>query len=247
MAAIELEKVTRIYEGGASEVRALRGIDLTLDAGSATAIVGPSGSGKSTLLHICGALDSPTAGIVRVLGVDLTRADDATLTRFRRDHLGFIFQFFHLLPTLSALENVMVPARLARVGASDSRSRAERLLHRVGLASRITHRPAELSGGERQRVAIARSLVLEPEIVLADEPTGNLDHETGSSVLELLLELAHEQGRTVLIVTHDLEVAAKCDRIVTLRDGRIEAAGPVAPGVGGAAESSSSAREEVVR
>ena len=247
MAAIELEKVTRIYEGGASEVRALRGIDLALDAGSATAIVGPSGSGKSTLLHICGALDSPTSGIVRVLGVDLTRADDATLTRFRRDHLGFIFQFFHLLPTLSALENVMVPARLARVGAADSRSRAERLLHRVGLSSRITHRPAELSGGERQRVAIARSLVLEPEIVLADEPTGNLDHETGSSVLELLLELAHEQGRTVLIVSHDLEVAAKCDRIVTLRDGRIEAAGPVAHGVGGAAESSSSAREEVVR
>jgi putative ABC transport system ATP-binding protein len=222
MAAIELERVTRVYDGGPSEVRALRGVDLVLRSGSATAIVGPSGSGKSTLLHICGALDSPTSGKVSVLDTDLTRADDRTLTLFRRDHLGFIFQFFHLLPTLSALENVMIPARLARVAAPESLGRAMRLLDRVGLSARTDHRPAELSGGERQRVAIARSLVLEPEIVLADEPTGNLDHETGSSVLSLLLELAHEQGRTVLIVTHDMEVARACDRIVTLRDGLIE-------------------------
>jgi putative ABC transport system ATP-binding protein len=222
MAAIELEGVTRIYDGGAQEVRALRGVDLSLEAGSATAIVGPSGSGKSTLLHICGALDSPTSGTVSVLGTDLTRAEDRILTRFRRDHLGFIFQFFHLLPTLDAIENVMIPARLARVSAGEARARARRLLDRVGLAERLRHRPSELSGGERQRVAIARSLILEPQIVLADEPTGNLDHETGASVLGLLLELAHEQGRTVLIVTHDLEVAAKCDRIVMLRDGCIE-------------------------
>jgi putative ABC transport system ATP-binding protein len=222
MAAIELEHVTRVYDGGVQEVRALRGIDLALDAGSATAIVGPSGSGKSTLLHICGALDTPTAGTVTVLGTDLTRAEDRTLTLFRRDHLGFIFQFFHLLPTLDALENVMIPARLARVSAPEARARAVRLLERVGLAERARHRPSELSGGERQRVAIARSLILDPEIVLADEPTGNLDHETGASVLGLLLELAHERGRTVLIVTHDQEVAAKCDRLVMLRDGQIE-------------------------
>jgi putative ABC transport system ATP-binding protein len=222
MSAIELERVTRTYDGGAQEVRALRGIDLALDPGSATAIVGPSGSGKSTLLHICGALDTPTSGQVRVLGTELTQADDRTLTRFRRDHLGFIFQFFHLLPTLDALENVMIPARMARVGAAESRTRAQHLLDRVGLGARTRHRPSELSGGERQRVAIARSLILQPQIILADEPTGNLDHETGASVLGLLLELAHEQGRTVLIVTHDPEVAAACDRIVRLRDGIIE-------------------------
>ncbi|MBI2566927.1 MAG: ABC transporter ATP-binding protein [Candidatus Schekmanbacteria bacterium] len=222
MAAIELQNVTRVYDRGASEVRALRGVELTLEAGSATAVVGPSGSGKSTLLHICGALDTPTSGTVRVLGTDLSRAGDEVLTRFRRDHLGFIFQFFHLLPTLSALENVMIPARMARVSSSECRSRAQGLLERVGLKARLGHPPAKLSGGERQRVAIARSLILEPQVVLADEPTGNLDHETGASVLTLLLDLAHQQGRTVMIVTHDMEVAAACDRIVTLRDGRID-------------------------
>jgi putative ABC transport system ATP-binding protein len=233
MAAIELEGVTRVYGGGAAEVRALRGIDLSLEAGSATAVIGPSGSGKSTLLHVCGALDTPTAGTVRVLGTDLTRADDRTLTRFRRDHLGFIFQFFHLLPTLSALENVCVPARLARRSAAAVRTRAEGLLSRVGLAGRLRHRPGELSGGERQRVAIARALILDPQIVLADEPTGNLDHETGSAVLDLLLELAHERGRTVLIVTHDAEVARRCDRRVAMRDGLIEPAAAAAARAGG--------------
>ena len=221
MGSIDLANVARVYETGASAVQALRGVSLSLQAGTATAVVGPSGSGKSTLLHLCGALDQPTTGTVHVLGTDLTRADDKTLTRFRRQHLGVIFQFFHLLPTLSALENVMLPARLARVGRKEVNDRAVGLLGRVGLGERLTHRPQELSGGERQRVAIARALVLDPEIILADEPTGNLDHATGASVLQLLLELAHERSRTVLIVTHDPEVAAKCDRTVTLRDGAL--------------------------
>jgi ABC-type lipoprotein export system ATPase subunit len=185
--------------------------------------MGPSGSGKSTLLHICGALDLPTAGRVTVLGEDLTRATDAVLTTFRRRHLGFIFQSFHLLPTLSALENVLVPARLARAPRRESQVHAAALLERVGLSGRLSHRPSQLSGGERQRVAIARALVLGPEVVLADEPTGNLDHEIGGAVLRLLLDLAHEERRTVLIVTHDPEVAQACDRTVRLRDGRLEA------------------------
>ena len=195
---------------------------MAIDAGSATAIVGPSGSGKSTLLHVCGALDVATAGEVRVLGESLGRASDAVLTSFRRRHLGFIFQSFHLLPTLSALENVLIPARLARAPKAATLERAEALLARVGLQERARHRPSELSGGERQRVAIARALILEPQVILADEPTGNLDQEIGGAVLQLLLELAHEQGRTVMVVTHDPEVAAACDRTVKLRDGRIE-------------------------
>ncbi|MBI3180461.1 MAG: ABC transporter ATP-binding protein, partial [Deltaproteobacteria bacterium] len=166
--SIELADVTRVYAVGAAKVEALRGVTLRLAAGTATAVVGPSGSGKSTLLHICGALDRATSGTVRVLGTELTRADDRTLTRFRRHHLGFIFQFFHLLPTLTAVENVMVPARLARVGRKEARQRAGELLAGVGLAHRLRHRPTELSGGDCQRVAIARSLVLDPEIILAD-------------------------------------------------------------------------------
>ncbi|MBI5511955.1 MAG: ABC transporter ATP-binding protein [Deltaproteobacteria bacterium] len=219
--SIALTEVRRVYDAGARRVEALRGVTLTLRAGTATAIVGPSGSGKSTLLHICGALDRPTAGEVVVLGTNLTTASDATLTRFRRDHLGFIFQFFHLLPTLSALENVMLPARLARRGARAAETLATTLLARVGLADRVQHRPAQLSGGERQRVAIARALVLDPAIILADEPTGNLDRATGGQVLSLLFALAHERQRTVFIVTHDPEVARLCDRTVTLRDGQV--------------------------
>jgi putative ABC transport system ATP-binding protein len=219
--SIKLRDVTRVYESGIGRVDALRGVTLNLQAGQATAIVGPSGSGKSTLLHLCGALDSPTSGTVEVLDQDLSKADDTTLTRFRRDHLGFIFQFFHLLPTLSALENVMLPARLARQPRAVAEERARALLGRVGLGERLQHRPAELSGGERQRVAIARALVLDPKVILADEPTGNLDHATGSQVMSLLLELAHERDRTVFIVTHDQEVARACDRIVTLRDGAV--------------------------
>lgn len=221
--SIELAEVNRIYSMGASRVHAVRNLNLALTAGTATAVVGPSGSGKSTLLHLCGALDRPTSGCVRVLDTDLTEADDRTLTRFRRHHIGFIFQFFHLLPTLSALENIMLPARLARVARKEAFARGNDLLSRVGLANRAQHRPSELSGGERQRVAIARALILDPEVVLADEPTGNLDRHTGATVLDLLLQLAHERRRTILLVTHDLEVAARCDRQVTLRDGELAA------------------------
>jgi putative ABC transport system ATP-binding protein len=221
MSSIELNEVVRTYETGAASVQALKGVDLELREGTATAIVGPSGSGKSTLLHICGALDRPSTGRVRVLGTDLTTADDRTLTLFRREHLGFIFQFFHLLPTLSAFENTVLPARLARASRADKDAKAKALLERVGLGGRLEHRPAEMSGGERQRVALARALVLDPEIILADEPTGNLDGATGAAVLQLLLELAHAEKRTVLIVTHNPEVAEACDRTITLRDGRI--------------------------
>ena len=219
---IQIEDVTRAYEVGSTNVWALRGLSLQVETASATAIVGPSGSGKSTLLHICGALDRPTSGRVKVLGEDLSTANDQILTGFRRRHLGFIFQAFHLLPTLSALENVLIPARLARVSRAESDQRARELLERVGLADRLQHRPAELSGGERQRVAIARALILDPQVVLADEPTGNLDHEIGGAVLELLLDLAHHQKRTVVVVTHDPEVAIACDRTIRLRDGKIE-------------------------
>ena len=221
MASIALKDVTRVYDSGARRVEALRGVTLALNAGTVTAIVGPSGSGKSTLLHICGALDQPTQGSVTVLDTDLSHADDRTLTRFRREHLGFIFQFFHLLPTLSALENVMLPARLARRGRRLAEAQASALLERVGLSTRVEHRPSELSGGERQRVAIARALVLDPAIILADEPTGNLDHDTGQQVLQLLFDLAHERQRTVFIVTHDQEVARACDQTIALRDGRV--------------------------
>ena len=221
--SLRLEAVHRTYEMGRASVHALRDVSLAVEEGTAVAVVGPSGSGKSTLLHICGALDLPTSGTVSVLGEDLSRASDATRTRFRREHLGFIFQAFHLLPTLTARENVLIPARLARMGRAEAERRAVELLERVGLADRVRHRPSELSGGERQRVAIARALILDPRIILADEPTGNLDHEMGGAVLDLLMDLAHGQGRTVVIVTHDLEVAQSCDRQIRLRDGRIQA------------------------
>ncbi len=223
-ASLTLSAVNRVYTSGANVVHALRDVDLQLDAGTTTAVVGPSGSGKSTLLHICGALDLPSSGTIHVLGRNLTKATDQELTQFRRDHLGFIFQFFHLLPTLSALENVLLPARLAHRPRHESEKHARSLLERVGLTERLHHRPATLSGGERQRVAIARSLILDPQIILADEPTGNLDHTTGRLILQLLLDLAHERQRTILIVTHDLEVARACDRTVTLRDGKLTAA-----------------------
>ena len=225
MTAILLTNVERTYRIGEAQVEALRGVSMQLEPGSSTAVVGPSGSGKSTLLHLCGALDRATGGEVRVLDQDLAAADDKTLTRFRQHHIGFVFQFFHLFPTLTAQENVALPARMAKLGSAEANERATVLLEQLGMSARSKHLPDELSGGERQRVAIARALVMRPQILLADEPTGNLDHDTGRRIMDILLELTQGGDRTLLVVTHDDEVARRCDRVITLRDGLISDAG----------------------
>ena len=219
--AIETHDLHMHYGEGDTEVRALDGVDLVVHPGEMVSIMGPSGSGKSTLLHIIGALESPTSGTVAVDGRHLEGLDDKELTRLRRDHIGFVFQFFNLLPSLTAEENVTLPAVIAKHHEPAMRERARALLDRVGLADRIDHRPAELSGGQQQRVSIARALLLSPELVLADEPTGNLDSKAGRDVLESLRELNEEEGHTIVMVTHDPTAAAAADRIVFLRDGSI--------------------------
>jgi putative ABC transport system ATP-binding protein len=217
---IELKDVRRTYGQGAGAVQALKGITLSIEAGSLTAIVGPSGSGKSTLLNLLGALDTPSSGQVVVAGQDLNRLDDDGRTKLRRDKIGFVFQFFNLLPTLSALENVLLPAKLAGRSGRDLEARATELLTRVGLGGRIHHRPDQLSGGEMQRVAISRSLIMDPPVLLADEPTGNLDSKTGREVMALLRG-AVDQKRTVILVTHDPRMARIADRVLTIRDGEL--------------------------
>jgi putative ABC transport system ATP-binding protein len=229
-AVVELVDVTKSYagnhEGGgdasAARVDALRGVSLRIEPGELVAIVGPSGSGKSTLLNLIGALDRATSGVVRIHGKDLSRLDDDAVTRLRRDEIGFVFQFFNLLPTLTALENVMLPALLAGKKPRDVRAKAQAQLEAVGLEKRAAHRPDQLSGGEMQRVAIARALVSDPPLVLADEPTGNLDTKTGQGVLSLLVG-AKSEKRTVVLVTHDPAVAARADRVISIRDGSVEA------------------------
>ncbi len=207
---------------GQERVRALDGLNLTLAGGQFVSIVGPSGAGKSTLLHILGALDTPTSGTISVGGVDLTTLDDDAASAFRRTRVGFVFQFFNLVPTLSAWENVALPRLLDNKSLRHAKPRAVELLDRVGLGSRVDHRPSELSGGQMQRVAIARSLIMEPSILLADEPTGNLDSKTGDDVLELLGEVAHDEpDRLVVMVTHDAHAAAVADQTITVRDGKI--------------------------
>ena len=218
--AIEAADVTKVYRMGEASVHALRGVDLTVDDGEILAIMGPSGSGKSTLMAILGCLDTPTDGRYLLAGRDVSRLSDRELAAVRRLQIGFVFQTFNLLPRATALENVELP--LLYAGAPGRRKRAQAALEAVGLADRVKHRPAELSGGERQRVAIARALVNEPAIVLADEPTGNLDSKTGEEVLQILAELHAERGLTLIIVTHDAQVAARTERIVHLRDGRVE-------------------------
>src|SRR4051795_13536653 len=226
--AVRVEGLTKTFGAGTTEVRALRGVDLDVPRGQLLAIMGPSGSGKSTLLHILGALDAPTAGTIEVAGQVYEGLDDAGLTRLRRDRIGFVFQFFNLLPSLTAAENVLLPALIARRRERGLRERALDLLDRVGIADRAEHLPSELSGGQQQRVSIARALLLEPELVLADEPTGNLDRRSGREVLGVLRELSRAEGRTILMVTHDPAAAAVADRVVFLRDGRH--AGEVAGG-----------------
>jgi len=224
--------LTRRYKMGDAFVDALRGVDLTIARGEFVALVGPSGSGKSTVLNLIGGLDRPTSGQVWINGIELSVSDERTLTRHRRQHVGFVFQSFNLLPRLTAEENVALPLMFSGVPEKERRARARALLERVGLGPRLTHRPTQLSGGEQQRVAIARALVGQPALLLADEPTGNLDTATGAEIMALLKELNQDQrsarspdrhrGLTLLVVTHDPEVATFADRIVKLRDGQVE-------------------------
>ena len=219
--AIKLVDICRQYHLGSTEVNALNHIDLTINQGEFVALVGPSGSGKSTLLNLLGGLDRPTSGQISVQGLSIHDASEEELTAHRRHNVGFVFQTFNLLPTLTALENVALPLMLSGVALVERSQRAEELLKRVGLGHRLDHRPTEMSGGEQQRAAIARALVNNPKLVLADEPTGNLDSSTGADVMSLLRELNSERGVTLIIVTHDPEIAAYTDRIVQLRDGEI--------------------------
>ena len=213
--------LTKVYGRGATEVSALDGVDFVVERGEFVAIMGPSGSGKSTLLHVIGALEPATGGTVVLEGARYDGLEDDELTRLRRERMGFVFQFFNLLPSLSALENVMLPALIARSATDEMRARAKDLLTRVGLAERKEHTPSELSGGEQQRVAIARALLLSPAVVLADEPTGNLDSRAGGQILRLMRDLNQDEGVTIVMVTHDPSAAAIADRIVFLRDGRV--------------------------
>ena len=219
---INLVGLTRQYRMGPTVVSAVDGIDLAIEAGEAVALVGPSGSGKSTLLNLLGGLDRPSLGEIWVDGEDIARASAKRLVEHRKRRVGFVFQSFNLLPYRTALENVEVPLMISGMSTKERRARAGALLEKVGLGARTSHRPSQLSGGEQQRVAIARSLANEPSILLADEPTGNLDSATGTGVMTLLKEL-NQGGLTLILVTHDMTVAAYADKIVRLRDGKIVA------------------------
>jgi putative ABC transport system ATP-binding protein len=217
---IELEDVTKVYKTGPLTVAALRGVSLTINQGEYVSIMGPSGSGKSTLMHILGCLDVPTRGVYRLAGEDVSHMDEVDLAEVRNRSIGFVFQQFNLLPSLSALRNVEVPLAYAGVSRSERRRRATAALERVGLGNRVQHRPGELSGGQQQRVAVARALVSDPALILADEPTGALDTASAADVLALMAEV-HAAGRTLVVITHDAEVAAAAERTVRIRDGLV--------------------------
>jgi putative ABC transport system ATP-binding protein len=227
-AVVTANEVTRRYGEGDTCVKALRGVSLEITRGQLTAVMGPSGSGKSTLMHILAGLDKPTDGTVSVAGVEITGLNDGELTKLRREHVGFIFQFFNLLPMLTARENIVLPLSLA--GAKSQNGWVEELSAKVGLTERLSHRPAELSGGQQQRVAIARALVSRPTVMFADEPTGNLDSTTSGEILELLRESVSGFGQTTVMVTHDAQAAAIADRVLFLADGLIvKELGPSSP------------------
>ena len=215
---IRARSLTKTYELGGSVIRALDGVDLDVEAGEMLAIMGPSGSGKSTLMNVLGCLDSPDGGSYSLAGEDISGLDEDRLAEIRNRHIGFVFQVFNLLPRMSALQNVALPLLYAE--AEESEDRAVEALKTVGLGDRMTHEPNQLSGGQRQRVAVARALVLNPAVILADEPTGNLDSRTGRDILALFTEM-NEAGRTIVVVTHDAEVAGHCRREIHMRDGRI--------------------------
>jgi putative ABC transport system ATP-binding protein len=225
MPLITMDRITKDYKLGKTVVRALRGLDMEIGSGEVVAIMGPSGSGKSTLMHILGALDTPTSGTATIDGDDLQSLKEGQLVTLRGKKIGFVFQTFNLIQTLSALQNVELPMIFQGVPKPERTKRAKDLLGRVGLADRVRHKPSELSGGERQRVAVARALANDPEIILADEPTGNLDTESGSAILALLKGLSVNDGKTVIIVTHDPEAAEIADRVIKLRDGCVSASG----------------------
>ena len=219
---LSLEHATLRLKGNAGEVTILRDITLALSTGETLGLVGPSGSGKSSLLMLMGGLERATSGTVTALGHDLTTMGEDDLARLRRDHMGVVFQSFHLIPNMTALENVATPLELA--GTADAFARAAAELAAVGLADRADHYPAQLSGGEQQRVALARAAAPRPDLVLADEPTGNLDSTNGTAIVDMLFDLRARHGTTLVLVTHDPALAARCDRVITLRDGRIEGA-----------------------
>ena len=227
-AALELRGVRRVFKQAGAELIVLDGIDLTLHAGEIVGLVGPSGAGKSTLLHIAGLLERPDTGVVVIGDQNCGRLGDERRTLLRRSEIGFVYQFHHLLPEFSALENVMLPQVIAGVPRRQARERAVELLDQVGLTARAAHRPARLSGGEQQRVAIVRALANDPKILLGDEPTGNLDHATGETVLKTLLDLVRRTRLTALIATHNLDLARRLDRIVAFEDGRLRTVAQVA-------------------
>jgi len=219
---LDARGVTKTYVIGRRSLEVLRGVNVSVARGDFLALRGASGAGKSTLLHLLGGLDSPNAGEIWFDRQNLAQLSDGALTRFRNRKVGFVFQAYHLLPELDALENVCLPARMARVPATEAEARGRELLTRVGLQERVEHKPYELSGGEQQRVAIARALINEPELVLADEPTGNLDSHTGGEIIELLCALRTEKRTTLIIATHDARVAARAPKVVELVDGQIQ-------------------------
>ena len=223
MPFVVAQQLNKSYAVAANRVEVLRGLDLAVERGEMVAIVGASGVGKSTLLHLLGGLDRPDSGEVRVGDVDVTRVSDAELVAFRNRHVGFVFQFHHLLPEFTAIENAEMPLRIARVKVAEARPRAQSLLARVGLGERLDHRPGMLSGGEQQRVAVARALVMQPSLLLADEPTGDLDERTADALHVLLREMHAEFGLTAIIATHNPRLAQQCDRILRLEGGRLHA------------------------
>lgn len=219
---LEVTGLSKTYSSGPNRIEVLKEIDLALEAGTTTALVGASGAGKSTLMHLLGALDRPTSGAVRFHGDDIFKKNDRDLATFRNRSVGFVFQFHHLLPEFTALENVMMPALIARIPRDEALNQARALLEDVGLRERMTHRPGELSGGEQQRVAIARALVMGPELLLADEPTGNLDTRTSDGIHTMLAGLQIKKGLTLVIVTHNEQLAAAMGSTIHLLDGRLE-------------------------
>ena len=221
MSFLTATSVEKSYIAGTTRLPVLKALDLSIEPGEMVAVVGASGVGKSTLLHVLGGLDPADVGTIRIGETTITGLSDADLVAFRNRHVGFVFQFHHLLPEFTALENAEMPMRIARMGATERTERARGLLERVGLGERLTHRPGMLSGGEQQRVAIARALVMNPSILLADEPTGDLDEHTAESLHELLREMHRERGLTSLIATHNPRLAAACDRVLRLEDGRL--------------------------
>jgi putative ABC transport system ATP-binding protein len=218
-AVVDARELTRVYGEGDTAVHALRGVSVAIEGEKLTAVMGPSGSGKSTLMHILAGLDKPTSGNVSIAGTEITRLGDTDLTKLRREHIGFVFQFFNLLPTLTAKENILLPLKLA--GEKAEPAWFDEVVDQVGLADRLTHRPSELSGGQQQRVAIARALISRPTVLFADEPTGNLDSATGGEILELIRRSVDDVGQTVVMVTHEARAAGIADRVLFLADGQI--------------------------